>query len=326
MSRAGNPAARGGASVDVVIPLYNKARFVRRAVESVLNQTYGNWRLIVVDDGSTDGGPDTLEKISDHRITVVRQENRGPGAARNTGMRAGAADLVAFLDADDEWLPTYLETAVSAFAAHPECAAVTVGRYQGPAREWSPDSSTAVGFRTGPWRCPATTPLKELKDAVDFFRPSSTVARRSALVRLGGFYDRFRCTYAEDSYLWLRLVMQEPIYRIVDPLVWMHTEASELGPGRRSPYPIPPILHHVDEVIAECPDSHRDLLAKFLDWYAVWVAVRLANQGEGRQAAWLLKALSPVPTDDEMAAALSKARRRSRIWLVRKLWWRVARA
>jgi GT2 family glycosyltransferase len=273
--------------VDVVVPLYNKAEVVARTVLSVLGQTFGNFRLIVVDDGSTDGGADRVPR--DPRITLMRQANAGPGAARNRGLHEGAAPFVAFVDADDEWLPAFLDTTLSTLQTHPDSAAVGVSWFWGPERENRAPRHCAQGIFTGQWRCPVDLPSQQLKDAVDFCASSAVLARREAVERLGGFYDRCRATYGEDSFLWLRLLMQQPMYRLVEPLIWIHTEHSALGAGRRTPYPVPPILRHVEEVLAQCPPSHRALLRSYLDWYALMIAHRLAQQGQGRSARRLLR-------------------------------------
>src|SRR5688572_17562331 len=97
--------------VTCVLPYYNKVRYVRRALDSIASQTLGDFEAIVVDDGSTDGGTDLITDFArlDPRFRIVRQPNAGPGAARNRAIRQARTSLVAFLDADDEWMPTYLE-------------------------------------------------------------------------------------------------------------------------------------------------------------------------------------------------------------------------
>jgi glycosyltransferase involved in cell wall biosynthesis len=92
----------------VVIPLYNKRPYIRRAVDSVLAQTFEVFELIVVDDGSTDGSHEALAHVTDPRFRLLRQENRGVGPARNAGMAAARGAWFAFLDGDDMWLPDHL--------------------------------------------------------------------------------------------------------------------------------------------------------------------------------------------------------------------------
>jgi glycosyltransferase involved in cell wall biosynthesis len=107
-------------AVSVVVPLYNKARHIRRALDSVLAQSMQDFEVIVVDDGSTDGGGDVVREMNDARIRLIAQENRGVSAARNRGIRESSFEWVAFLDADDEWSPSFLETVTGLRARHPE--------------------------------------------------------------------------------------------------------------------------------------------------------------------------------------------------------------
>lgn len=95
--------------VSVVIPFYNKGPYIVRALTSVLAQTLQDFEVIVVDDGSTDGGAGRVMGFGDPRNRLIRQENRGVSAARYRGIEAARAELVAFLDADDEWMPRHLE-------------------------------------------------------------------------------------------------------------------------------------------------------------------------------------------------------------------------
>lgn len=104
----------------VIMPLYNKAPYVRKGVESVVGQTCDNWELTVVDDGSTDGGGDIVSAIADPRIRLVRQENAGVGAARNRGVAESTSPYICFLDADDWWEPTFLEEMACLIERHPD--------------------------------------------------------------------------------------------------------------------------------------------------------------------------------------------------------------
>lgn len=105
--------------VSVIIPTYNRADLIIRAVRSVLNQTYKNIELIVVDDGSTDDTAKILSSITDDRLTVVQGKHAGVSAARNTGIERSSGSLIAFLDSDDEFLPEKIEMAIAAFNANP---------------------------------------------------------------------------------------------------------------------------------------------------------------------------------------------------------------
>lgn len=95
--------------ISVVIPLYNKEKYIARAVESVLSQGAAVHEVIVVDDGSTDNGPAQLASLADARVHLIRQPNGGVSAARNAGIAAASGEYVAFLDADDAWLPGFVD-------------------------------------------------------------------------------------------------------------------------------------------------------------------------------------------------------------------------
>ena len=95
----------------VVIPLYNKEAYVAKTLNSVLNQTYRNFEVIIVNDCSTDNSLDVVKAARDHRIKIIEHsENKGLSASRNTGINAATHLYIAFLDADDYWDSTYLET------------------------------------------------------------------------------------------------------------------------------------------------------------------------------------------------------------------------
>lgn len=110
-------------SVTVVIPLYNKGPYIERAIRSVLCQTFQDFEVIVVDDGSSDRGPEVVESLSDPRLRMIRQQNTGVSAARNRGIDEAESDLVAFLDADDAWYPEFLETILRLRQKFPQAGA-----------------------------------------------------------------------------------------------------------------------------------------------------------------------------------------------------------
>lgn len=112
------------AKVSIIMPAWNAARFISEAIESVLAQTYENWELIIVDDGSTDGTVDAIGGTRDPRIRLIEQHNAGASAARNSGLAAATADYVFFLDADDRLRPDALARAVAALDTNREVCAV----------------------------------------------------------------------------------------------------------------------------------------------------------------------------------------------------------
>jgi len=209
--------------VSVVIPLFNKAPTVGRAIDSVLRQNCPPAELIVVNDGSTDGG----DRIARDRSTaaesagvayrVIDQPNGGVSRARNLGLRVASQPIVAFLDADDRWLPEYLSRMSPLIAAHP--AAVLYGaafytvdgsaggvrkRYHGIGR--GPENSRPAG--------PVDYFAERLRDFV--LHTSTTIVRKDAALAIGGFPEGV--SYAEDHLFWARLALSGQVVVTPEPL------------------------------------------------------------------------------------------------------------
>ena len=196
-------------TVSVVIPAYNAAWCVERAIESVLAQRYTDFELIVVDDGSTDGTPGVLERHG-ARLRIVRKENGGLASARNAGIRAARSDYVAFLDADDWWMPDKLTRQLAWLEMHPETVfCSTAARVVDPA-----------GETIGEWRCGGTagSSLAAIfsTNAYVAGSGSAVVARRNTLRDAGGFDEGLRSL--EDVDMWMRLAALGG-YHCVDELL-----------------------------------------------------------------------------------------------------------
>ena len=106
--------------ISVVIPLYNKEKQIACTLQSVFEQTFQNFEIVIVDDGSTDNSVEEVEKFDDSRIRLIHQTNAGVSAARNRGIEEASGELIAFLDADDVWMPEYLATQYGLYQKYPE--------------------------------------------------------------------------------------------------------------------------------------------------------------------------------------------------------------
>ncbi len=190
------------AIVSVVIPVYNKRRYLRRALHSVLQQTEQDVEIILVDDGSTDGSLDTVYDIKDPRIRYVRQSNAGVSAARNTGVKLSRSPLIAFLDADDAWEPEFLEAMLALTRRYPSAGLYASGyRVQ------------VAGQPARPARVSGLPLLRRRFLSKDYFRlstrgelpisASSVLIPRRVLMEMGGFPEGEGM--GEDQHVWWRI-------------------------------------------------------------------------------------------------------------------------
>ncbi len=195
--------------VSVVIPTFNRAKTILRAVDSVIGQDYAPLELIVVDDGSEDGTGALLAPLAETgRLILHRQANRGVSAARNAGIGLARGSLVAFLDSDDQWLPAKISAQVKFMADHPEAVLVQTQE------RW-----IRHGRRVNPGR-------RHLKKAGDIFleslklcliSPSAVMLRKSLLDEVGLFDEKLSA--AEDYDLWLRITARYPAHLIDEELM-----------------------------------------------------------------------------------------------------------
>jgi glycosyltransferase involved in cell wall biosynthesis len=185
----------------IVMPLWNKRHTIAVTVASALAQTYRDFELIVVDDGSTDGGIDRLAAFSDTRIRKLVQPRAGPGAARNTGIEAARHDWIAFLDADDIWLPDHLAELDRIRVQFPQAGLI--------------GTSFISSDRNGGYRLPARA--EERIEAIDYLErvgggewpicTSSSAIPKSSYIALGGFGG---APAAEDAEYWARIALERP--------------------------------------------------------------------------------------------------------------------
>jgi glycosyltransferase involved in cell wall biosynthesis len=193
--------------VSVIIPTFNRAWCLAEAVDSVLAQEFGDFELIVVDDGSTDGTFSLLAGYGD-AIRVLRRENQGVSAARNAGIAAARGVLIAFLDSDDLWLPGKLRHQVAFFASHPEALICQTEEL------W-----VRNGRRVNPGKRHRKRSGMIFEASLDLclVSPSAVMVRRELFERVGLFDERLPA--CEDYDLWLRVSCRIPVHLIETPLI-----------------------------------------------------------------------------------------------------------
>jgi glycosyltransferase involved in cell wall biosynthesis len=205
--------------VSVIIPNYNQAQYVSSSITSVLKQTYPNYEIIVVDDGSTDNSRKVLSKF-DRKIRYIWQENKGLAGARNTGIQAAKGKYVGLLDADDEWLPTYLEEMVSFADQNPEA-----GVFYCQAQAMDSDGKDLPQIFGGP-----VLPPEQIYQTIlraNFIIPTTILMRRQVITQAGLFDQSLRS--CEDWDLWLRLLPTHEIIGKKDVLVKYRIHGTSLS-------------------------------------------------------------------------------------------------
>jgi glycosyltransferase involved in cell wall biosynthesis len=206
----------------IVVPLYNKVSEISRCLRSVLGQTYANFELIVIDDGSTDGGDAVVRSFQDCRLRFLQQENRGLAETRNNGVRAARASIVAFLDADDEWLPTHLEEIARLARQHPDAGIYSTGLWLDRGNGWRRRVRLATRYLN-----PGTSLIADYFSIPDakILLPTASAVRRDALIASGWF----RTMFAEDIDLLLRMAAMFPVaYTSRTTAIWHLNAANRM--------------------------------------------------------------------------------------------------
>jgi glycosyltransferase involved in cell wall biosynthesis len=257
----------GKSLVSVIIIFLNEERFIREAIESVFVQTYDNWELLLVDDGSDDEST----KIAEHyairnpdRVYYLEHpehENRGMSLSRNLGISHARGDYIAFLDADDVWLPHKLEEQVAIMLSQSEAAMVYgeslywfswTEKPQDIARDYVQPHGIRSDFL---YRPPSLLPLY-LRGKAAIPCPSSIIVRRELIETIGGFEGRFHSLY-EDQVFFAKLCLRAPIY-----------PSDNCWDKYRQ---------HADQSCAVVEESNDSILSRM--FYLEWLKVYMSEQG-----------------------------------------------
>ena len=209
--------------ISVVMAAKNYARFLPTAVDSVFAQTIADWELVIIDDGSTDETPAAVRPyLRDPRVRYVRSDRLGQSRAKNLGERLSRGGFIAYLDADDAWLPTKLEKQLAVFAEHPECGVVFTARelIDDAGRTIAPNAQqTTTAFPRG-----HVFEQIFLKNFVCF---SSAMVKKQVFDRVGGFDPNL--DLAIDYDLWLRVARHYDFHGLAEPLTRYRTGHGNLS-------------------------------------------------------------------------------------------------
>ena len=211
----------GAAPVAVVIPAYRSAGTLGECLESVLGQSLPPAEIVVVDDGSPDDIAGVVAPFRD-RVRCIRQENRGPGAARNRGVEETAAPLLAFLDADDVWLPRRLERTWAALEEQPAADLVFADAW-----DWDGEVRSGSRFEANP--PPAGAIGVEALVRANFIPILTVLMRREAFLRAGGFDPDRSFLAVEDYDLWLRVLLTGEAFCLREKVALYRRAPGSLG-------------------------------------------------------------------------------------------------
>ncbi|ABE43821.1 glycosyltransferase family 2 protein [Polaromonas sp. JS666] len=258
----------------IVIPLYNKAPYIQSTLDSVLAQTFMDFEVIVVDDGSSDGGADLVAAVADDpRVRLVQQANAGVSAARNKGIELARGEWVAFLDADDWHHPRYLATLLLAHQTCPAADILATNFVSAPHRDgiWPPR-----------WSVPAESPDVELITDLALRWMSGPSLCTSAIAVRTALLQRMQPCFApgeshgEDLDLWFRLAEQSPIALARAPMMAYRTAVAGSLTAHHAALTMPPFLQRMKEraLGGAMPEARR----KSALWLVAQQEVTLARQ------------------------------------------------
>jgi glycosyltransferase involved in cell wall biosynthesis len=266
-------------TISVVIPLYNKGRYIARALNSVLSQTLQDFEIIVVDDGSTDDGATIVREFGDPRIRLIRQENQGVSAARNRGINESHAELVAFLDSDDEWLPKHLEVLFRLWKRYPEAGAYGTAYLKKLKESEDYTVPKIEGVPRKPWEGILPSYFKVASVDEPPISSSSAAIPKYILLEMGGFTTK--AWWGEDTDLWGRIALKYPVAFSWDGMIIFHGEALN-----RASYEIKSISVNVFVISArkalqagEVPSALRNDLIEYIAAKQIQTANRNLQAG-----------------------------------------------
>ncbi len=263
--------------ISVVIPLFNKERHIVRAINSVLAQTVQDFEIVVVNDGSKDGGGDIVRVMTDSRIRLIHQENGGVSSARNKGIKESYTELIAFLDADDEWKPIFLETVLNLKERFPGAGAyVTAYEIKGHyGKIYSPNYKA---IPLAPWEGVIPNYFESILGDLPVW--SSAIMIPKKVFNVCGVFPLGE-RLGEDLDMWLRVALRYPIAfsRKIGAIHFQN--AQERATNREVPLKTLPFQKTAQVACASKMLSKKDLffLKEYINKFEILAAIQCIRFG-----------------------------------------------
>ncbi len=208
----------------IIIPLFNKEKHIAHTIETVLNQSYADFELIVIDDGSTDRSAKIVSHIQDNRVNLISKENEGVSITRNKGVKLAKNDYIAFLDADDEWESDYLKRVAELIEGFPE-AAMFATNYRVVERN---GETYSLDYPLTPAKGSMGILKNYFSSAIEYtpIWTSAVCLRKDVFLNMGGFPTNIR--NGEDLDLWCRIALKYPIAYMNEPLAVYRRDSENM--------------------------------------------------------------------------------------------------
>ncbi|OXU15284.1 glycosyltransferase family 2 protein [Sedimentisphaera salicampi] len=298
--------------ISVIMPLYNKEKTVRRAIDSILAQSFKDFELVIVNDESTDSSREIAAEYSDDRIRIIDRENGGSGAARNTGIENANADLLAFLDADDQWLPFYLENACNEIK-RANVGIVGTTYYEFPKGIDVADNLGKSALREGIGRISSRDSTLIAFERLQFFHVGNSLVRTDLARSVRGFDNKKR--NGVDTVFFYKLLANAEYSIITPSAVIHHRDAS--GLSNKVPVQLPTIFLDPSCILNFCPKELRGKMEEVISYVSLIEARRRARRGMKADAEFLHQSF---PRMKEFPKLYSKLQREMAFSFYFKYW------
>ena len=252
----------------IIIPLYNKEQSIVSTLQTVLKQTFQDFEIVIVDDGSTDHSVEEVKKVIDPRIRLIHQSNAGVSAARNRGIDEARGEYIAFLDADDEWKPDYLKTQYELVQKYPECNVFACNyEFKDTQEKVKPTIIRKLPFKG------EDGILSNYFEVASCSHPplwtSAVMVKKSAIQSIDGFPVGIKS--GEDLLTWARLACRYFIVFYTIPLATFIFDEQHFNEDQRKR--MPEEIDYVGSELAKLYKKHRHIIG-LKNYVGLWHKMR----------------------------------------------------